>query len=135
MAEDVFDLDALAREATGEPFRFRFGGDEYELPASVDVRAVALLEKGQLYDFMRSLLGPDQWERMLASPARFDNRTFEALIGRYGDHLGMELGKSSGSTGSSGSTAPPSKRTSNGSTASSSLTLPPPDSRGAVSAS
>jgi hypothetical protein len=113
---EVFDLDALARESAGEPFRFRFGGDDYELPASIDVRAVALLEKGQLHDFMSTLLGSEQWQRMLASPATFDNRVFEALIEGYGAHLGMELGKSSGSTGSSASTAAPSKPTSNGST-------------------
>ena len=37
---EVFDLDAIGAEARGEPFRFRFGGEDYELPPSIDMLAV-----------------------------------------------------------------------------------------------
>lgn len=97
----VCDLDALDADESGEPFAFRFGGEDYALPPKIDLRAVAALE-GNRYDAaLRMLLGPLQWERMQASPAVFDQRKFEALFAAYGKHQGVDsLGESSASTGS-----------------------------------
>src|SRR4051812_20719228 len=51
-----FDLDALVREAEGDPFVFTFDGDDYELAPQPDVRAVAALSAGRLDDALRMLL-------------------------------------------------------------------------------
>jgi hypothetical protein len=113
---EVFDLDAVAREAAGEPFRFRFGGEDYELPSHVDIRAIAKLSIGQFYEALQLMLGDEQWQRMLAADAVFDDQTLRSLMEAYAAHSGTELGESSASTGSSRSTVRPSKRTSNGTT-------------------
>jgi hypothetical protein len=101
---DVFDLDALAHEANGEPFRFRFGGEDYELPPHMDIRAVAAMSAGRLDDALRMLLGDAQWTRLQASPEVFDQHKLLALFNAYGAHSGMTPGESSASTGSSAST-------------------------------
>lgn len=97
----ICDLDALEADEAGTPFTFRFGGEEYTLAPRIDLRAVAALE-GNRYDAaLRMLLGPEQWERMQASPAAFDQTKFEALFDAYAKHQGVDsLGESSASTGS-----------------------------------
>ena len=100
MTDNVFDFDALAAEETGEPFRFRFGGEDYELPSRIDVRAVAAMAAGRMDDSLRMLLGADQWTRLQASPAVFNDHTFEALLDRYLAHEGTTMGESSASTSS-----------------------------------
>ena len=63
---EVFDLDALAAEAKGEPFRFKFGGEEYELPPSVNIIAIAYAQEGKLGAALRALMTPEQWARVKA---------------------------------------------------------------------
>lgn len=117
MSDDMLDLDALSAEANGaEPFRFRFGGEEYELPPTVDVRVAALFSDGQLFAGLAKMLGEDQWQRMQDAEAVLDDRQLMALMEEYGKHSGSSLGESKASTDSSMSTVRPSKRTSGGST-------------------
>lgn len=112
-----FDLDALVAErAPRKPFTFRFGGESYTLPAVVDVRAAAALSDGDLTTGLRYMLGAEQWERLAATEVTFDIEALNALLTRYGDHVGASVGESSASTGSSKSTGRRSKPTSNGST-------------------
>jgi hypothetical protein len=115
---EEFDLDALLAD-TPDPrpvFRFRFGGEQYTLPPSIDIRAAAALQAGKLWDGLAVLLGAEQWERMQASQSTFNGDALKALMDRYAKHTGAPLGESSGSTSSSSSTVEPSKPTSNGST-------------------
>lgn len=97
---DVFDLDAFIADAAGEPFRFRFGGDEYTLPPSIDLRAVAALTAGRLDDAFRLLFTADQWDRIQRSTTVFDQRTLLALFDAYAKHSGTSLGESQGSASS-----------------------------------
>lgn len=90
---DVFDLDALAAEATGEPFRFRFGGEDYELPPTIDIRAVAHAQEGRLSSALRLMMTGDQWDRLERSTGRFDLPALRALFKAYGDHSGAQLGE------------------------------------------
>lgn len=121
-ADDVYDLDALHVEATRKPFRFKFGGEQFEMPGIIDIRALALLDVGNLHGFLSTVLGPDQWERLINVKAVLGPEHFEDLLGRYMGHLGLDLGKLLVSTGSSKSTGVPSKRTSPGTTGSRSRT-------------
>jgi hypothetical protein len=118
-----FNLDAVVSETGSEPFDFTFGGEGYTLPAQVDLLAAASLEGGKLYEGLHRLMGDDQWDRLLASKAVMDNDKLKALMEAYAAHVGLSLGESGASTGSSVSTEGPSKRISNGSTGSPSQTL------------
>jgi hypothetical protein len=90
---EVYDLDAvLAERAPKEPFTFRFGGELFELPAEPDVRALAAFAGGRLDEAMKLLLGSDQHARMEAVDAVLDVGALTALLGKYGDHAGIELG-------------------------------------------
>lgn len=94
----VYDLDAvIAESAPREPFRFKFGGEEYVLPASPDLRAFAALSAERLDDGFRLMLGPDQWARLQACDAVFDQTAFEHLIVAYQEHVGADLGESGAS--------------------------------------
>lgn len=97
-----FDLDAVVAEGEGtaEPFCFTFGGDSYQLPPRIDIRAIALLTKGEVGDALKVLLGPDQYQRLLASPAVFDDTKFAALVEAYAQHQSVSTGESSASTSS-----------------------------------
>lgn len=97
---DVFDLDALAKDVTAEPFRFRFGGEDYEIPCLIDMRWVAAIETDRVDDALRLLLGPEQYRRMQQSPAVFDRLQFDALVGAFFTHVGSSLGESPASTDS-----------------------------------
>ena len=109
-----FDLDAVAREAEGEPFSFTFGGEEYELPPQPDILGAAAATGGRLDVLLRRLLGDDQWNRLLDSPATFTNEHLQALMDAYGAHLGIDMGNSQASPSFYKSTVAPSKRTSSG---------------------
>jgi hypothetical protein len=115
---EEFDLDAMLadRQLDRPRFTFRFGGESYSLPPSIDLRAAAAMQAGDLQTGLSVLLGKDQWARLLASDATFDTDALSALMDRYAAYTGASLGESSASTGSSGSTGGPSKVTSNGST-------------------
>jgi hypothetical protein len=122
----MFDLDAVASE--GKPFQFKFGGEEYEFPPDLDLKLVALLgdlaesedpsqvDVATLMAVAKGLFGPEQWDRLEASPSRFGVRKLIELMNAYMKHMGVGLGELQASTGSSKSTVRPSKRTSNGST-------------------
>lgn len=92
MAE-VFDLDAFIAEKTGEPFRFRFGGADYELPPSIDIRIPGMLSNGDIAGAFRRMVGADQWERISASDAVLDQRAMLELVKRYVEHSGLGLGE------------------------------------------
>lgn len=69
---EIFDLDAVAHEASGERFRFKVQGQIFELftPEEVDWREnSALTERAtgieDMRPILRLLLGPDQYERFL----------------------------------------------------------------------
>jgi hypothetical protein len=109
-----FDLDAVAREAEGEPFPFTFGEEEYVLPPQPDLLAVAAASGGRLDQLLRRLLGEEQWNHMLESPATFTAAHLEALMNAYGEHLGIDMGNSEASPSFYKSTVAPSKRTSSG---------------------
>lgn len=96
----AFDLDAVLREEDGEPFHFRFGGEDYSLPAHPDVRAGLAFDAGRAEEGLQLLLGPDQWARLKASPATLTEAGFVALMDAYQKHLGVGLGESQASTGS-----------------------------------
>lgn len=113
---DVYDLDAAIEERKGEPFHFKFGGERYRLPSTVDMRVLAVLEGGDVAAALMMMLGDEQWERMLAAKQVFDLPAMLGLLERWAAHSGLDLGEASGSVNSSATTVKPSKRTSNGTT-------------------
>lgn len=113
---ELFDLDALERDESREPFHFRFDGETYTLPPTLDLRAAALLQAGELNECLRALLGPEQWRHLLDAQATFGFEHLNALLDAYAEHLGMELGNSPASLDSSLPIRRPSRRTSAGST-------------------
>lgn len=116
MTDDVFDLDALAAEADSTPFRFKFGGEEFEIPP-MDITWAAI-DGSQLshVDMFKLLVGDEQWARITASKARLTEPLFVALLDKWMAHYGVTLGESRASRRSSKSTARPSKQTSSGTT-------------------
>jgi hypothetical protein len=88
-----FDLDAVVTESDATPFPFTFGGEDYTLPAQVDIVAAAALEGGKLYEGLRKLLGDSQWDRLLASEAVLDQEKLKALMEAYAKHVGLSLGE------------------------------------------
>lgn len=104
MTDEVFDLDALASE--GVPFRYRFGGEDYEMPLDIDLPTVAKLDHGDAEGALKAILGDEQWARMVASPHVFGVKSLMALLDAYAKHLGLEnLGGLFASTDSSPNTA------------------------------
>ncbi len=114
---DVFDLNALRREETGEPFRFRLGVEEFELPMQMDQRAALLFgasdrDIGKAEQAFRLLIGESQWERLLAVPEVFTAEMLLGLLTAYGEHMGASVGESQASLPSSNRAARRSKPTS-----------------------
>lgn len=121
----VFDLDKLIAERQPKrrrkQFQFKFGGDTYSLQGELDTLALNALGGPHGNEGLRKLLGPEQYDRILASEAVMTDATLQELFSAYAKHLGgVELGESDASPRRSTRTARPSKRTSNGSTAKSS---------------
>jgi hypothetical protein len=112
---EPFDLDALAAEADGEPFRFVFGGETYELPAEPDFRVGVALGRGDSVEAMRLMFG-EHWDRVLASKTRLTGSMAGKLLKAYMAHTGNNVGESKASSSSSKSTAGRSKRTSRATT-------------------
>lgn len=98
----VFDLDAIKTDNVEQgPFRFRFGGDEYEMPGTIDLLGTAALTEGKLAQGFARLLGDEQWSRMLASKAVLTADAAKALMDAYAAHLGLgDAGESLASTDS-----------------------------------
>jgi len=90
---DVFDLDALVEE--GEPFAWSFGGTEFVFPADPSIEALEYLAKGDLQMCLYALLGDDEYRRLDELPDRLGQAKFQALIGAYFKHAGVDQGKSS----------------------------------------
>lgn len=96
----IFDLDALEVEATNEPFVFTFGGKQYVVPAIIDLRITAALQRGDYASAVRALVGEDQWASIVASDAVLDTARADLLIRAFAEHCGTSPGKSSGSSSS-----------------------------------
>lgn len=118
----VYKVDAVEREAQGDAWEFEFDGERYELPNDFDMRAAAMLTSGDLRGALELLLGPDQWDRLNASPKIFGLNALGQMLQAWCADIGVELGEFMASPPSSRRTVAPSKRTSNGSTASRSRT-------------
>lgn len=96
----MFDLDAVKNEAEGTPFEFKFGGQKFSLPASIDILGAASLMSGDLVTGLKRLLGDEQWDRLVGLPQVFDTNRLVSLMDAYRDHLGISLGESLASTDS-----------------------------------
>lgn len=118
----VYKVDAIEREAKGEPWEFEFDGERYELPNDFDMRAASMLVDGDMRGALAMLLGDEQWQRLQASPKVFGIRALGELLQTWCQEIGVELGEFTASPPSSKKTVAPSKRTSNGTTGSRSRT-------------
>jgi hypothetical protein len=104
VTDEVFDLDAL--EAEGEPFTFRHNGQDYTMPADIDLTTVAVLGAGDFERAMERLLGDDVWQGIVESSKAkgakpFGVKKMLALLEAYAKHLGVGgLGGFSASTAS-----------------------------------
>jgi len=96
----VFDVDALAKEAKGEPFRFKLGGTVFKLPPSneLDWQDAQDLEQGNLTSAFRGMLGDKQYEKFVAH--RLDIARLQKLVTAYMAHQGLEPGESEASPSS-----------------------------------
>jgi hypothetical protein len=115
----AFDMNAVLAEPTakGKPFVFILGQHTYTFPPSMDFRASALFQQGEIAAAMRLLFGNDQWMTLLNDESfLLDLAGMLALAEQYAKHRGTSLGESRASAGSSKSTARPSKRTSKATT-------------------
>lgn len=125
----VFDLDALEFEETTEPFVFRFGGQEFTVPAHYDPRIFRRAEQGDLAGALLAMISGEQFDRLDKIDQPFDERHIEAIFAAWASHDVTTVGEAAASSSSSKGTGRPSKRTSNGSTTSpsrnsSTVTLP-----------
>lgn len=114
-----FNLDALAVEESGEPFRFTWGGETFEIPLlqSMPLRKqMALLASGSPVEQINLLIGEEMLERLSSLPGA-DGQPMTlvriaAVLEAYMAHQGTAPGKSRASSPSFASTARRSKRTS-----------------------
>jgi hypothetical protein len=118
----VYKVEALAREANKDAWKFEFDGDVYSLPPDFDMLAAAKLTGGDILGGLQLLLGPDQWKRLEASPKVFGIKAMIELLQAYCTDIGVDLGEFVAPSRQSRRAAAPSKRTSNGSTGSTSPT-------------
>lgn len=96
----MFNLDAVANEADGIPFDFTFSGEKFQLPPQPDVIAASLFAQGNFHAGLMRMLGPDQWERMLAADEVMTREKLGALLNAYRAHAGADMGESVASTSS-----------------------------------
>lgn len=97
----TYDLDAAIREDRGEPFTFKFGGQEFTLPHQKDVDKTTLLvadgEGGSaILDSLRIALGNEQWGRFDAIPLSIDG--VNKIYAAWNEHSGVTSGEDSAST-------------------------------------
>lgn len=100
--DDLFDLDALAREVKSTVFQFRAGGKTWSLPPYGDLDW-RVLEYGDEPDlvFMRQALRlglGDQWDEFQAITVGIT--AISELFGRWSTHSGVTPGESQASSGS-----------------------------------
>lgn len=121
---DIFDLDAYVAEHRKAPYRFRYGGQMWELPhaADTDWRVNEAADQGDV-EAIRTLfrrgMGPEQWERFEELPQ--PSGGMGELFRRWQAHWGVKPGESPASPASSESTAGPSTPPSTTTTASASV--------------
>ena len=100
-----FDVDAIEVEASGTPFKFTFGGETYTVPAIVDFKITAHLRRGDFASAIEAMVGPEQWQKILASDAVLNLERANAIVTAFAEHVGTTVGKSRASRRSSKSTA------------------------------
>jgi len=94
LAGDVFNLDAVAREAEGERFQFQAGGRLWYLhgPEELDwlkhSGAAFAARGGDVRPFLRQLLG-EQYDDFVELPIKLGQ--VNALIGQWQDFYGVKL--------------------------------------------
>ena len=91
---ELFDLDAIEDE--GEPFRWKFGGVEFEFPGDPSVEAMEYMTKGDVQTALFCLLGREAYEQLDGLDQVLTRGKFDKLLSRYFRHVGIDLGKSSG---------------------------------------
>ena len=98
---EVFDLDAFEPKDRKEPFRFRFGGEEFTTrdPHSFDVRALSGADDPAVV--LALLLGEEGWDRLDAIEKDFTLEHLNAVTEQWFKHHGLDSGKSPGSPKSS----------------------------------
>jgi hypothetical protein len=112
MTDEVFDLDALAAEATSRALRFTYAGREWQLAHVTDfdwrVTRDGISGDMEAVDtIFRRGLGAEQyaqWEQV-----EQPTHVVSALFDRWLEHCGLSRGKSESSTDSSESTEKPLK--------------------------
>lgn len=83
----MFDLDQAIREdAAGEPFRFTFHGEEYQVSAGADVERAAIVAGTDPEQALHLLIGAVQRERLMARPDAA--LVFRSLHRAYLEHQG-----------------------------------------------
>lgn len=92
-----FDLDALAAEAAGEPFRFTYGGREWVIPRvdEVDKRIIDADPENWAREAFRLAFG-DQWAEFNDVPMSL--RTLNALLEEWARYSGLNLGEAAASS-------------------------------------
>lgn len=100
---DMFDLDALVAEESGEPFRFRAGGKEWELPpyGSLDWQVLEYSDGNDLA-FTRAALRVGLGEQWPAFDAirGLGVTAVSVLVERWVAHSGVVPGESQASSDS-----------------------------------
>jgi hypothetical protein len=88
----VFDLDAAVSEADREPFRFSFGGEDFEIAPVVDVRVQVRASERDLYGALSMFLGEEQYKRLdkVDKPFTMDHlrKLMEAHVAHCGENPG-----------------------------------------------
>lgn len=90
-----FDLDALAAESVGEPFRFIYGGRQWSIPRVDDVDKRLLDRMAEAPDAVAreafQLAFGEEWAEFDGLPMSL--RTFNALLEEWSRYSGLELGE------------------------------------------
>lgn len=110
MGDNILNLDDL--DVGGKPpFEFQFDGETYRCasPEVLDIRGLSDLQEQANSDPIQLLswmLGPEQMEKLDASPAIFSVLHLDAVMNGWYNHHGINPGKSGGSSKSPGTRMP-----------------------------
>lgn len=89
------DLDALEREATEtlSPFTFRLHGHVFTLATGEDsdFRVLDSLNRNELTEAIRLLLGEPQYEKFVSKPVSM--KTLKTVLEGWSKHKGLSLGE------------------------------------------
>ncbi len=99
----MFDLDAAIAEKRTHgpgPFPFRFGGVDFKLPAEVDLVAIDAITAGRILEGLSSLMGADQYARLVAVDEVLSVDAFRMLLEEWMNHVGADLGEAKAFTDS-----------------------------------